>query len=786
VAARPPSTAYRVQKFIRRNQVVVAAASLVVLALVLGIVTSTWLAFRERAQRERAEAGKLLALAEAQLERDPTAALAYARASLELADTPEARRLAVKVLWRGPVARILPVKRMAGEAGVPHDRAPMLGGHAFSPDGRWLATVPRNSRQVLLFPRDGGLPRILPRQPEGSATRVLEFGPRSDLLITPGSGSSMRFWSLPELEAVRTVELGGLGSFGLVRGGRLLTFTNGGEESARVLRAWPLPAGDPEVLEAFTSPAGRWDVDPSGTLLAHSRDRTVLVSPLEPSGGAGERILGEAGDLVQDVAFAPGGDLVASLDQSGEVRVWSTAGTNIHLLHRFQGPRCRFSGTRFDPTGRLVSQMALGPGFLLWDLASPPNTEPRAVHHGIDDGWSSISFDPRGRWAVTDFGEGMIEFWPLETPWARTFKDVSSTIWSLGFTDDLRWLAICPLDEPARLWPLSAADGTSRDLVPEKPCACLVTHPARREIVVGTTDGDVLRYPVPEGAARTLPGGFAGKAQVIGLALDQEGRRVAAAPYTAGRGTADRTNRVLRVWDLEANAERVYSIAHLTDEDWESGNQGFGCDGHLYATLGTGRGRVMRLKLPEDPDGQISAETLIDAGSAWINLSGDGRFLLAHTSDTVATHNFRFERLFLFDLVAGTSHRITTHGDRLSHAAALDPSGRLLVTGNVDGIVRVGPLTDEEPHLLIGHEEMITTVAISSDGRWIASASDRSVRLWPMPDVTKPPLHTLAHDKLLGRLDTCTNLRAVRDETSSTGWALEVGPFPGWDAVPEW
>jgi len=114
------------------------------------------------------------------------------------------------------------------------------------------------------------------------------------------------------------------------------------------------------------------------------------------------------------------------------------------------------------------------------------------------------------------------------------------------------------------------------------------------------------------------------------------------------------------------------------------------------------------------------------------------------------------------------------------------PSGRILVTGDNDGIVRVGPITGEEPHLLIGHEGMITSIAISPDGRWIASADDESVRLWPMPDATKPPLHTLPHDKLLAKLDTFTNLRAVRDEASPTGWSLEIGPFPGWETVPEW
>jgi hypothetical protein len=55
-----------------------------------------------------------------------------------------------------------------------------------------------------------------------------------------------------------------------------------------------------------------------------------------------------------------------------------------------------------------------------------------------------------------------------------------------------------------------------------------------------------------------------------------------------------------------------------------------------------------------------------------------------------------------------------------------------------------------------------------------------------MPDVTKPPLHTLPHEELTAKLDALTNLRVVRDPTSATGWKLDVGPFPGWKDVPGW
>jgi hypothetical protein len=42
------------------------------------------------------------------------------------------------------------------------------------------------------------------------------------------------------------------------------------------------------------------------------------------------------------------------------------------------------------------------------------------------------------------------------------------------------------------------------------------------------------------------------------------------------------------------------------------------------------------------------------------------------------------------------------------------------------------------------------------------------------------------HDELLNRLRALTNLRAIRDQTETTGYRLETGPFPGWETVPTW
>jgi len=40
--------------------------------------------------------------------------------------------------------------------------------------------------------------------------------------------------------------------------------------------------------------------------------------------------------------------------------------------------------------------------------------------------------------------------------------------------------------------------------------------------------------------------------------------------------------------------------------------------------------------------------------------------------------------------------------------------------------------------------------------------------------------------ELLAKLDALTNLRLVPDPSASTGWKLDVGPFPGWKEVVTW
>jgi len=275
-----------------------------------------------------------------------------------------------------------------------------------------------------------------------------------------------------------------------------------------------------------------------------------------------------------------------------------------------------------------------------------------------------------------------------------------------------------------------------------------------------------------------LSGDPRGEAAMGAVAFDSTGRLAAASPNYAPNPEA----LLLRIWDLESGDLR--SFPQWSGEDrsgsWDGGIETlrFSPDGSLYSA---GIGDVLRWNIVDG-----SNETVVKAELSSMDLSPDGRHLVAVTGPFGESPPYVPSVLTVVDLPSDTAQVITAHGNRLFNGVAFDSSGTVIATGDYDGILRVGPATGEAPHLLLGHDDAVTSVAFSPDGRWIASASSNELLLWPMPDLDKPPLHTLPHAELLAKLDTFTNLRVVRDKESATGWKVHIDPFPGWAEEPEW
>ena len=241
-------------------------------------------------------------------------------------------------------------------------------------------------------------------------------------------------------------------------------------------------------------------------------------------------------------------------------------------------------------------------------------------------------------------------------------------------------------------------------------------------------------------------------------------------------------DQVLRVFDLATGAEHVIPLVPPGEifkaYEWGAYSFAFDLDGRLVTA---GSGGIRRFDVDT---GAWEWLWRIDMSEMSMRLTPDGRTAVA----VVMPWGNKGEvphRLVALDLATRRPRPITTHGQSLT-SVAVSPSGKVIVTGDKGGIVRVGSIDGGEPHLLLGHSVPVSTVAVSPDGKWIASGAGSEIRLWPMPDVSKPPLHTLPYDELMAKLRSLTNLQVVQDKAAATGYKVEVGPFPGWKDVPTW
>jgi len=99
--------------------------------------------------------------------------------------------------------------------------------------------------------------------------------------------------------------------------------------------------------------------------------------------------------------------------------------------------------------------------------------------------------------------------------------------------------------------------------------------------------------------------------------------------------------------------------------------------------------------------------------------------------------NDRVDRSPALDLATLSGHQARVE------ALAFAPDGKLLVSGDAGGVLKVWDLrTGQELRTLSGHKEKVTSVAFAPDGKLLASAGrDHAVRLWDTQ--TWEPKHTI-------------------------------------------
>jgi WD40 repeat protein len=180
--------------------------------------------------------------------------------------------------------------------------------------------------------------------------------------------------------------------------------------------------------------------------------------------------------------------------------------------------------------------------------------------------------------------------------------------------------------------------------------------------------------------------------------------------------------------------------------------------------------------------GTKTSTRLVEGHAARALPSADGRYILVFRAEM--RPGGAVGSAFVYDVHNQRSWDLTSHGAEVTSVAWASPEH--VVTGSRDGIVRVGKLTGEEPHLLMGHSGSVWSLQLDPGGHWIASGGDDGMlRLWPMPEGR--PFHTLPLAEILDRLQGLTNYRVVEDAAAPGAHRLDVEQFKGWkEQPPRW
>jgi len=403
--------------------------------------------------------------------------------------------------------------------------------------------------------------------------------------------------------------------------------------------------------------------------------------------------------------FDPTGDLVATGDFDGVVRLWS-AGTGAPRGElRVPGGPFPVTGVAFSGDGSRLAA-ARGLQAVVWEVRTGTVVFRRTLEEPVQ----SIAFSADGRHVAGGDVAGVTRIWNLRSGDVEQFRAHEGTVTALAFSPDGASLVTASEDETGAIW--DARTGTS--------IAALRGHnglvlgaafaPDGGTVVTGSADGRIRTWAVASDPVHA----------VLAAPTTESLRDVAFAPDGKRLVTASEDH-TARVWDLESRrVARVLQHGDERDEWVESAS--FSGDGRHVLTAGDdGTVRVWRAG-----SGALVATLGREGGPALLDaaFSSDGRLVAAAgLDDEVRVWRWRTRKLIRrlggFSRVDGVAF---SPGGGLVAAAG---ENRLRVWRVADGAQVASMSTGE------GRQYALTSVAFDPSGtRVAAGSSSGAVWLW--------------------------------------------------------
>jgi WD40 repeat protein/transcriptional regulator with XRE-family HTH domain len=478
---------------------------------------------------------------------------------------------------------------------------------------------------------------------------------------------------------------------------------------------------------------------------------------------------------VQQIAYSPDGQYLASAEDDGSARLWALAsGQEVHRLAHGGAVQA----VAWSPDGRYVATGSDDRTGRIWDVHDGREVA-RLVH---DDRVYALAFSPDGGLLATASTDGSARVWewatntvlahmahagPAQTRYSPDggSQFAEATTQSIAFSHNGQYVVTArSADHTARVWEATSGREVAR-LQHDNVVLAATFSSDGQHIATGSADGTARVWAMPSGqevtdARMAIEWG----APVFTVAFSPDGQYLAAGGYGS----------ITRIEEVASGTE----IASLWNDDTVQEIE-FSPDGRYLAT--SSNDRTARVWLVSSGQ-EVTRMPMETTGTVYdVEFSPDGRSLASASDDKTvrvweATRPWQDTGLYHRDnvifvtfspdgrLLATSSGNNATIWDatnghellRLAHPAVawaiqFSPDSRSLLTSSFDGNARIWDVgTGQEVARF--HDEVnlrIWGARFSPDGRYVATTGQEgTVRVWDA--ASGQEVMTAHHDGAVG------------------------------------
>eukprot|EP01123_Difflugia_compressa_P004916 TRINITY_DN1643_c0_g2_i2.p1 TRINITY_DN1643_c0_g2~~TRINITY_DN1643_c0_g2_i2.p1 ORF type:complete len:821 (-),score=183.96 TRINITY_DN1643_c0_g2_i2:221-2683(-) len=485
------------------------------------------------------------------------------------------------------------------------------------------------------------------------------------------------------------------------------------------------------TLTGHTAAVTGLSFSPSDTRLASSSDDfSVRIWDAQTGKETIPPLKGHT-NVVKSVSFDPRGKLVASASRDNTLRIWDSR--NGNELYVLRGHLDWLNCCHFSPNGARLVTCSWDYTLTLWNARKGEVISPMKGHQ------SSVSycrFSPDGKNIISASFDGTLKIWDAESATEiTTLSGHSARVNGFCFSRDGRYIASVSDDATIKVWDPLAATEIGTLVGHAGPIRDASFSPVNKQILTVSDDKTFKVWDVGlvSGSSEEDKGGFS--TSMFDEADSKEDKAVH--EHVVGH----------QAWinDVSFSPNATRLVTASDDGSWA-----------LWDV--TTNNKLRQVQRPEPHDLRpFKSATFSANGDLIVTSSDDGSIILwdSRTRDevrTIITHkgpatcatfasdtsvvSGGWDKYVIISDIRGTSDRKAKSPQRLSGhedwilSVAVSPDGRFIASSGWDSNIRLMGSDGSEKSVLLGHAKTVTSLSFSGDSRLASASYDSCVKIW--------------------------------------------------------